>query len=138
MKKIISTLLLICMVASIGCLSAFAAEPEFDTPKVSGMSTTLAAANYTIYINDTKYTVPTDTYVGYNHTETGTYVKTAQRALNRVNSLYDSADCSAGTVDGIFGDNTEQATRNFQSWAGYTSDGVIGPTTWGGFVICCN
>lgn len=34
------------------------------------------------------------------------------------------------TADGIFGANTESATRAFQSGHGLTADGVVGPKTW--------
>lgn len=33
-------------------------------------------------------------------------------------------------VDGIFGSLTESAVRSFQTHAGITSDGIVGPTTW--------
>ena len=34
------------------------------------------------------------------------------------------------TVDGIFGQQTENATRNFQTAHGLLGDGIIGPQTW--------
>lgn len=37
---------------------------------------------------------------------------------------------TVGTVDGVFGNNTDKATRQFQSKKGLTSDGVIGEATW--------
>jgi hypothetical protein len=33
-------------------------------------------------------------------------------------------------VDGIFGPNTEKATRDFQKFAGKVIDGIVGPNTW--------
>jgi len=33
-------------------------------------------------------------------------------------------------IDGAFGSGTESAVKNFQSWKGISSDGVVGPTTW--------
>jgi peptidoglycan hydrolase-like protein with peptidoglycan-binding domain len=33
-------------------------------------------------------------------------------------------------VDGVFGPLTEAATKDFQSGAGLTADGIVGPLTW--------
>ena len=33
-------------------------------------------------------------------------------------------------LDGVFGANTEQAVRNFQSFNGLTADGIVGRNTW--------
>ena len=35
-----------------------------------------------------------------------------------------------GEVDGVFGVFTESAAKAFQTWAGVTYDGVVGPATW--------
>lgn len=35
-----------------------------------------------------------------------------------------------GTIDGIFGKNTDTATKDFQRARGLTVDGIIGPKTW--------
>lgn len=34
-------------------------------------------------------------------------------------------------IDGIFGANTEAATRAFQTAEGIQVDGIVGPVTWG-------
>ena len=54
----------------------------------------------------------------------GTYVKYLQEKLT--SKLY-----NAGTIDGIFGANTEQAVREFQQENGLSVDGIVGPATWG-------
>lgn len=54
---------------------------------------------------------------------TGEDVKYAQELLKKVGYL-------AGEVDGVFGTQTQLATKNFQGAYGLTPDGVIGPMTW--------
>lgn len=44
-------------------------------------------------------------------------------------ALYRSGN-DPGTIDGIFGANTQQALKNFQSQNGLTADGIAGPRTW--------
>lgn len=53
----------------------------------------------------------------------GSYVEKAQQILNSL-----GYDC--GSVDGIFGSKTVNATKEFQSNNGLTSDGIIGKNTW--------
>ena len=38
-------------------------------------------------------------------------------------------------ADGIFGPDTDKATRSFQEWNGYDVDGIVGPVTWRGLVM---
>ena len=52
----------------------------------------------------------------------GTAVENLQYLLNRVN-------CNAGTEDGIWGTNTTNAVKAFQSANGLTVDGKVGPAT---------
>lgn len=53
----------------------------------------------------------------------GSEVKYLQRKL--YSKLY-----PVGTIDGIFGSNTERAVKEFQTENGLTADGIVGPLTW--------
>lgn len=53
----------------------------------------------------------------------GVYVATLQDALNTLG--YD-----AGTIDGIFGNNTRNAVLRYQRAKGLTVDGIVGCNTW--------
>lgn len=53
----------------------------------------------------------------------GEAVKTVQRLLNLL--CY-----SCGTVDGVFGANTEKGVKAFQKASGLSQDGVVGVQTW--------
>jgi peptidoglycan hydrolase-like protein with peptidoglycan-binding domain len=55
----------------------------------------------------------------------GEYVKAAQTELLKHGDLK-----SATQVDGIFGDDTDTATRRFQERVALTADGIVGPATW--------
>lgn len=61
------------------------------------------------------------TYLEHGHT--GSAVRTLQQAL--VNAGYDI------DVDGVFGDNTYAAVRDFQANNDLSADGIVGPDTWG-------
>ncbi len=54
---------------------------------------------------------------------TGSLVKELQSKLKAI-GLY------SGSLDGDFGNGTEQAVRNFQSRNKLTVDGIVGPATW--------
>jgi peptidoglycan hydrolase-like protein with peptidoglycan-binding domain len=54
--------------------------------------------------------------------DTGEFVKAAQNELDRHNFSL--------VVDGIFGDKTDAAVRQFQNTAGLVVDGIVGPNTW--------
>jgi peptidoglycan hydrolase-like protein with peptidoglycan-binding domain len=65
----------------------------------------------------------------------GTAVKQAQCELNWAYAYGHSTNYGNGpygglTVDGIFGANTNAATRAFQSCVHIGVDGIIGPDTW--------
>lgn len=53
----------------------------------------------------------------------GTYVKYLQEKLT--SKLY-----QVGTIDGVFGANTERAVREFQQENNLSVDGIVGPATW--------
>ena len=53
----------------------------------------------------------------------GVYVRYLQQKL--LSKLY-----PVGTVDGIFGNNTTQAVKEFQQENGLAADGIVGPLTW--------
>jgi hypothetical protein len=55
---------------------------------------------------------------------TGSAVRELQSALQR-------AGHNPGTVDGIFGSQTEAAVRSFQAAQSLTVDGIVGAQTWG-------
>jgi len=38
-------------------------------------------------------------------------------------------------VDGDFGEQTDGAVRNFQTWNGLVVDGVVGSQTWGALIV---
>ncbi|MEV6593130.1 penicillin-insensitive murein endopeptidase [Streptomyces acidicola] len=51
-------------------------------------------------------------------------------AVKAVQSLLNAKRSAGLAVDGVFGAGTATAVRNFQSHAGITADGVVGPETW--------
>ena len=71
-----------------------------------------------------------------NYGSTGTAVKQAQCEINwslRNNkpSYYTSPITRYPlTLDGIFGGDTRTQVHHFQSFAGISSDGIVGPQTW--------
>jgi peptidoglycan hydrolase-like protein with peptidoglycan-binding domain len=54
---------------------------------------------------------------------TGDTVRRLERALRRTPDL-------GINVDGVFGGQVESAVKSFQTGAGLTADGVVGPHTW--------
>jgi N-acetylmuramoyl-L-alanine amidase len=70
----------------------------------------------------TETTGSADSRPSLSYGSTGEHVKTLQQLLN-------SHGASLET-DGIFGQATDTAVRNFQSSSGLVSDGIVGPLTW--------
>lgn len=60
--------------------------------------------------------------------QTGDYIKTLQYYLNIVAYFY--PQISNITIDGYFGDETEQAVMAFQDMQGLAVDGIVGRDTW--------
>ena len=58
----------------------------------------------------------------------GNDVMLMQRYLNAIRSRHPSIPLL--TVDGVFGNRTEAAVREFQRISGLQADGIIGPITW--------
>ena len=60
--------------------------------------------------------------------DVGDAVVAVQRSLNEISTNYPSIP--AVTVDGIFGENTENSVKTMQSIFNLTPDGVVGLATW--------
>ena len=60
---------------------------------------------------------------------TGPFVTVVQTALNRISQNYPAIP-KINPVDGIFGQQTESAVRQFQQIFSLTADGIVGPATW--------
>ena len=60
---------------------------------------------------------------------TGPFVTVIQAALNRISQNYPSIP-KISPVDGIFGQQTESAVRQFQQIFSLSPDGIVGPATW--------
>ncbi len=61
--------------------------------------------------------------------DVGAYVKVIQRELNLISQNYPLIP-KVNPVDGVFGDNTEEAVRTFQQIFNLTPDGIVGKSTW--------
>ncbi|HZN70473.1 MAG TPA: peptidoglycan-binding protein [Micromonosporaceae bacterium] len=59
---------------------------------------------------------------------TGTVVRSLQEVLTR--GAFGTWNTTPKGIDGIFGPNTKEAVRAFQSWARLDPDGIVGQETW--------
>lgn len=59
----------------------------------------------------------------------GNYVKILQKQLNEISKKYKGVS-RIQKIDGIFGDNTERAVKDFQRIFGIKADGIVGKGTW--------
>ncbi len=50
--------------------------------------------------------------------------------ISIIQSRLSNLGYSVGTIDGIFGENTKNAVKQFQSSKGLTADGIVGEATW--------
>ncbi|URZ06504.1 peptidoglycan-binding domain-containing protein [Clostridium felsineum] len=112
--------------------SAFAATGNTkQINKTSSKVTTQAPSNITSSKLRSSWDSRTaDTIIAEGGTihegDVGYFVEQVQWCLQRAGylaNIYTSAD-------GIFGNETDTAVRNFQSNHGLSSDGVVGPNTW--------
>ena len=98
------------------------ADTPTTTPSTTGATTTSRAtttATTTQHTSTPPLPVPTTTLKAGSN---GAQVKELQRALAQLGY-------KPGTVDGIFGPNTEAAVMRFQTAAKLGADGVVGPVT---------
>jgi peptidoglycan hydrolase-like protein with peptidoglycan-binding domain len=140
MKKVLLCMLLICMVASLGSLSAFADAPTEDNTIVNRASA--LATNYSLWGRNSDYsityfTIPYGSVVGIGYTTQGYYVTAVQHSLSTID--WDNNDGSGGwsiacVPDGQFGSKTYSAVFTYQDLAASRrpADGIVGPKTWSG------
>lgn len=130
-KKMIVLVLAMVMAFSLAVPSFAASTPADDASvqplSINGVTIKFTGASGTVYDVDTESDV-----VGYNHITTGKQVKVCQ-AYTKITGG------NPGTIDGIWGNNSESALRTAQSFLynkGYTFlaiDGVCGVYTWRSF-----
>lgn len=93
--------------ASLGALVAFTVGP----------TASIAAGQGTVSSPNPEPATTTEHSIVLSSGAEGRQVKLLQQALGNV------------TVDGVYGSETEEAVRNFQSSKGLTVDGIVGPQT---------
>ena len=55
-------------------------------------------------------------------------------AVKALQNQVSSRGATPLTIDGIFGENTQAAVQQFQTWVGLTVDGIVGPVSWNVYV----
>ena len=136
-RKLVSFLLVLVMAISVTSISAFADNDGIST---HASPTLIAVDSFRIYSPDGSSYITINVlndYIGFNNITTGLKVRACQGYTKACGS-------DPGTIDGIWGQNSETALRGAQQTMhdyGYsvvTSDGVCGPNTWRGFYSYCN
>lgn len=131
----LSAMLMVVMVLT--CLATVSASAAYDAPTASSVQPT--TVGWTLYINGQAYEVDSTAEVGWG-TASGRNVYIVQIALNALASRL-NINCGCGDADGVFGNNTWNGIKNFQTYCnsiglyGYNQavDGVVGKTTWNRF-----
>lgn len=104
-------------------LDGYATSPTYTTTLIS----TIQKYHLDEWDREVIGNVPTSVPDMYHPTlrkgDRGDEVKQWQAFLN-------ANDYRCGTVDGIFGNNTEKAVKQYQAAHGLVADGIIGPKTW--------
>ena len=153
MKKILSSILVVCMIAALS-LSSFAAAPSWPVLKSGSSGADVYALQY-LLVNK-GYSLTVDGQFG-NGTETA--VKNFQKSNNLsqdgivgentwkklIVTVQNGSNNSAVkalqyqlknkygfsiTVDGAFGNGTQTAVTTFQKNNNISADGIVGATTW--------
>ncbi len=135
-RKLLSFLLVLVMAISVTSISAFADNDGLST---HASPTLMAVNSFRIYSPDSSAYITIDVlydYIGFNYITTGLKVKACQGYTR-------ACGANPGTIDGIWGQNSETALRVAQQamhdygYTAVTSDGVCGPNTWRGFYSYC-
>lgn len=131
-KRVLAFFLMMLLIATL-CTGVSASGPV-DNESIGSKQA------YFIVIDGEPYSYSPYIIVGYNHNVTGYHVGLVQRALNNVNYYHPEADCYSGKSipDEIFGPDTYEAVKKFQSFCGLTADGMVGTDTWSAFESWCH
>lgn len=134
MKKHIRTIASMLMVMMIVCsFMTVNASAAYDPPDAGVNQVT--SIGWVLYIDGEPYEIEDNTYVGWGSSGRNVYV--VQLACNTIASTY-NVNCNCGDTDGIYGANTNNGIKNFQTYCntiglyGYNQsvDGIVGPVSW--------